>query len=213
MNLNVIIHESRGWGESRHGRAGESRGGDHRPVSLPQPIARPAAPHRAHARDRRRPSPPLRAVARADNPSEIEPLKDLVKLPIGKLFRETIAEPGSFALYGYIPLMAGCSRYHLGAVNSESFCERVFSEVNNSMTSGNTLLADEELQMLALLRMNREFMAYMHSKYPHIVVPIRRRRVRPRATRRPTLTDRSTQSQCRSSTPCLTRTMRRTDRQ
>ena len=47
----------------------------------------------------------------------------------------------------------------------------MFWEVNNSMTSGNTLLADEELQMLALLRMNREFIAYMRSKYPHTAVP------------------------------------------
>ena len=40
------------------------------------------------------------------------------------------------------------------------------------MTSGNTLLADEELQMLALLRMNREFIGYMRSKYPGTAVPI-----------------------------------------
>jgi hypothetical protein len=60
----------------------------------------------------------------------------------------------------------------LAAVNSEGFCERVFSEVNNTMTSGNTLLADEELQMLALLRMNREFIGYMRSKYPGTAVPI-----------------------------------------
>jgi hypothetical protein len=89
---------------------------------------------------------------------------------MGKLFSDIMAAPGSFALYGYIPLMAGCSPFQLGALNSESFCERVFSEVNNTMTTGNTLLNDQELQMLTLLRINRDFIAHMKLTHPHLAV-------------------------------------------
>ena len=32
------------------------------------------------------------------------------------------------------------------------------------MTDGNTLLGDEELEMLSILRVNKEFMNYMHDK-------------------------------------------------
>ena len=33
------------------------------------------------------------------------------------------------------------------------------------LTEGNTLLNDEELEMLVILRMNREFMAYMRKHH------------------------------------------------
>ena len=69
---------------------------------------------------------------------------------------------------GLIPLMAGCSSYPLGALNAESFCERILSQANNVMTSGNTLLSDEELEMIVILRMNRDFMKFMRKHYADI---------------------------------------------
>ena len=36
------------------------------------------------------------------------------------------------------------------------------------MTDGNTLLDDDELEMLILLRMNRDFITSMREKYAHI---------------------------------------------
>ena len=33
------------------------------------------------------------------------------------------------------------------------------------MTSGNSLLSDEEMEMLVILRMNREFMKFMREHY------------------------------------------------
>ena len=36
------------------------------------------------------------------------------------------------------------------------------------LTEGNTLLADEELGMLVILRMNRDFMQFMHKHYNHL---------------------------------------------
>lgn len=106
--------------------------------------------------------------APAPPPLKLDLIRDLMKLPIGTLFKRIIDEPNSFAQYGYIPHMAGCSKYQLASLNSESFCERTFSEVNNTMTSGNTLLADKELAMLTILRINRDFIRYMRQTYPSI---------------------------------------------
>ena len=36
------------------------------------------------------------------------------------------------------------------------------------MTDGNTLLNDNELEMLILLRINRNFMTFMREQYAHI---------------------------------------------
>ena len=52
---------------------------------------------------------------------------------------------------------------------SLSFCERVLSCANDVLTEGNTLLGDEELEMLIILRMNREFMVFMREHYSHLV--------------------------------------------
>ena len=64
--------------------------------------------------------------------------------------------------------MAACSFAQLGALNAESFCERVLSCANDVLTEGNTLLGDEELEMLVILRMNRKFMEFMREHYNHL---------------------------------------------
>ena len=71
-------------------------------------------------------------------------------------------------LYGYIPLMASCSNGQIGALNAESFCERVLRCAGHVLTEGNTLLSDEELEMLVILRMNRDFMEFMRAHYNHL---------------------------------------------
>ena len=40
----------------------------------------------------------------------------------------------------------------------KSFCERILSAANLILTEGNTLLSEEELAMMVLLHMNRNFM-------------------------------------------------------
>jgi hypothetical protein len=64
--------------------------------------------------------------------------------------------------------MGGCSIGQIGALNSESFCERVLSACNLVMTEGNTLLGNDELEKLTLLRINRGFMEYMRAEYPNV---------------------------------------------
>ena len=63
-----------------------------------------------------------------------------------------------------------CSHPHdpqgqLGALNAESYCERILSCSNLVMTDGNTMLSDEEVEMLVVLRMNRKWMVFMREHY------------------------------------------------
>jgi hypothetical protein len=64
------------------------------------------------------------------------------------------------ANFGFLPLLAGCSDGQIGALNAESFAERIISGANQAMDEGNTLLADKTLEMLVVLRMNRAFMLF-----------------------------------------------------
>ena len=57
----------------------------------------------------------------------------------------------------------------LGALNAESFCERVLRCAGHVLTEGNNLLGDEELEMLVVLRMNRNFMQFMRDRYGSVV--------------------------------------------
>jgi hypothetical protein len=54
--------------------------------------------------------------------------------------------------------MASCSKGQFGALNAESFCERVISAANLVVNDGNTLLSDTYMTMLTVLRMSRDFM-------------------------------------------------------
>ena len=88
-------------------------------------------------------------------------LMELMNVDIGPTYKELC----SVTHYGHLPLMAGCSIGQLGALNAESFCERILSCANNVMTSNNTLLDDKELEIVVLLRMNRPFMEFMRANY------------------------------------------------
>ena len=64
--------------------------------------------------------------------------------------------------------MAVPSPYTIGALNVESFSERVISAANLIMDEDNTALADEELEMMVILRIDREFTNFMHTKNAHM---------------------------------------------
>ncbi|KAK3276169.1 hypothetical protein CYMTET_15742 [Cymbomonas tetramitiformis] len=100
----------------------------------------------------------------ADLPSEPDLFHHLLKLPIGQLYN-ALQETGE---YGYLPVMASCSVGQLGALNAESFAERVLSCANQVLHDGNTLLGDEELEMIVVLRMNRHYMEYMRANFNHL---------------------------------------------
>ena len=92
-------------------------------------------------------------------------IEDLMRLDMGKVYNHVAQNDAGRQVYGYIPLMASCSSGQLGALSAESYCERILSCANNVIDKGNTLLGDEELEMLVVLRMNREFMQFMREHY------------------------------------------------
>ena len=67
--------------------------------------------------------------------------------------------------YGLTPLMASSSKYQIGCLNAESHNERMISVGNDVVVEGNTLLSDDEIEMLAVLLINKDFMEFMRSKY------------------------------------------------
>ena len=97
-------------------------------------------------------------------------IDDMLPLDVGPFYMSLLenSHSGKHPNFGFIPLMAISSQYNIGALNAESFCERIISAGNLVMTDGNTLLNDNELEMLILLRINRDFMTFMREKYAHI---------------------------------------------
>ena len=65
--------------------------------------------------------------------------------------------------------MASCAKDQLGALNAESFCERCLSCANLVVNYGNTILLDEEVTILVVLRMNVEFMEFMRASYGNLI--------------------------------------------
>jgi len=64
--------------------------------------------------------------------------------------------------------MATGSKASVGSHLASSFAERINSAANLILTDGNTLLADDEIDMLVVLRMNRAFMQYMRDHYGYL---------------------------------------------
>ncbi len=60
--------------------------------------------------------------------------------------------------FGYLSMMAVAT---LGALNAESFCERVLSCVKLVVSDLHVRLKAEEIHMLVMFRMNRGFMEYI----------------------------------------------------
>ena len=84
-------------------------------------------------------------------------LMELMALDIGPMHKELSISK----LFGLLPIMAGYSIGQLGALDAESFCERVLSCANNVVRTDNTLLDDVEVEILVVLRINIAFMELM----------------------------------------------------
>ena len=95
-------------------------------------------------------------------------VRDLMDLPMGKLYKQILQNDPLRLAYGWLPRMAMSSRGQIGTLLAESFCERILSQSNLVLVDGNTLLSDEELEMVVVLRMNRAFMKYMRTHYNHL---------------------------------------------
>ena len=67
---------------------------------------------------------------------------------------------------GYLPAMCRNSACQLGALNSQSFVERMNSAANLIVTKKRTNLADELIDKLVVIRMNRNFMMHCRQNKP-----------------------------------------------
>ena len=63
--------------------------------------------------------------------------------------------------FGYLPLMMGASKCQLGAVNSESYSERINSAANQVVTKNVVSTDPDFVDKLVTLRMNEKFMAHV----------------------------------------------------
>lgn len=92
-------------------------------------------------------------------------VEDLMDLDMGVVYLDLIKSDPLRATFGFMPLLASCSEGELGAVNAESYAERVISASNITMDHGNTSMSDDLYEMLVVLRMNRDFMIFMRKNY------------------------------------------------
>ena len=89
---------------------------------------------------------------------------DMFKVLSDMLRSESLLiQRGKSAKFGYLSMMAVAT---LGALNAESFCERVLSCVKLVVSDLHVSLKAEEIRMLVMFRMNHEFMEYMRASYP-----------------------------------------------
>ena len=79
---------------------------------------------------------------------------------------EKVGQTAPQRLPSNIPYMASCCYAEIGALNAESFCERVLSAGNLVVHEGNTLLPKDEVEMLTVLRINRGWMDGVHARAP-----------------------------------------------
>ena len=89
-------------------------------------------------------------------PKQPDLVRDLLKIDVLQLYEKMIKTDKNRSKYGFLALMAGCSEGQVGALNAESYAERVNSVAKLVLTEGNTLLGDKCLKMLVVLRMNEE---------------------------------------------------------
>jgi hypothetical protein len=85
----------------------------------------------------------------------------LATVDVGPLYAAIISNRS----FGLLPQIALFSEYNIGSLLSESVCERVFSACKYVIHDGRTLLSEEHLEMIIMLRMNARCMEKMRVKY------------------------------------------------
>ena len=106
---------------------------------------------------------PALELAEGEDPSLID---DLLEIDMAVIVSKVRRKDPFRSRYGWLPQLWEC--YAAGNTAS-SYCERMISVANDVMTEGRTLLDDPKLEMLAILRMNREFMEFMRAEFPEIM--------------------------------------------
>jgi len=93
---------------------------------------------------------------------------DLMDADLGRVLNILKNDDPDASQYGFLPYMATHSRGSVGSLLASSYAERINSAANLILTKGNTVLAEEEINMpvCTVLRMNRRFMEFMRKYHP-----------------------------------------------
>ena len=101
-------------------------------------------------------------------PADLDVFKDLMCLNPGKIYKNLELSDPERKQYGLIPQMAAGSKGCISFLPAASFCERVNSAAKDVMTDAHLLMNDDALEMMVVLRINREFMEYMRKKHNNL---------------------------------------------
>ena len=71
--------------------------------------------------------------------------------------------------FGHLPKMDVASKGMMGSLMTSTFCERINSCANLVCTTNNSLLSDDEIDMVVTLGMHRDFMQHMRLYYPEVI--------------------------------------------
>ena len=105
----------------------------------------------------------LQALGVDDQPDLID---DLLGLDMAVVMKQMSEMDSARRRFGWLLQMWEC----YGAGNpASSFCERMISVANDVMTDGRTVLDDDLLEAVAILRMNRKFIEMMKNTHGHLV--------------------------------------------
>ena len=91
---------------------------------------------------------------------------DLMDADLGRVLNILQQDDPDTSQYGFLPYMATHSRGSVGSLLASSYAERINSAANLILTKGNSLLAEEEINMCTVLRMNHRFMEFMRKYHP-----------------------------------------------
>ena len=106
-----------------------------------------------------------RAIFPHTDLGNLDIMDDLMDVDIGAVYHGLMKSDPDRSKFGFMPLLASCCTSEIGALNAESYAERIVSAANLTMNSGNTRFDDELCEMLVVLRMNREFIIFMRDNY------------------------------------------------
>ena len=106
---------------------------------------------------------------------KLDIIVDLMKLDLKPLMKEiNDYNKANKNCLGYLPLMVNSSKCQLGALNAQSFAERIISAANLILTKDRSSTDMHLLDMMVTIRMNRRFMEQVReSKYKDNVNMIR----------------------------------------
>ena len=101
---------------------------------------------------------------------KVDPVEHLMNLDakVWLAAAETINKKNG--CFGLLPDMWKCLPCQLGALWSQSFVERMNSAGNLLVTKDKMNLGDDLIEKLVVLRMNKEFMKFMRTERPSLIV-------------------------------------------